>query len=105
MISWRVKPQVIRCDNGTQYSSAAIQNWTVEWGLGFNTFSLATPQQNGYVGRFNRTVRYELLSQYIWPTFEEVQDFATRGMWSNSNDCPNIALGGFTPNQKLSIAA
>ena len=27
MISWRGKPQVIRCDNGPEYISAAIQNW------------------------------------------------------------------------------
>ena len=33
MISWRGKPQVIRCDNGPEYISAAIQNWAAEWGI------------------------------------------------------------------------
>jgi putative transposase len=33
MISWRGKPQVIRCDNGPEYISAAIQNWPAEWGI------------------------------------------------------------------------
>ena len=33
MISWRGKPQVIRCDNGPEYISAAIQTWTKEWGI------------------------------------------------------------------------
>ena len=27
MISWRGKPLTIRCDNGPEYISAAIQNW------------------------------------------------------------------------------
>lgn len=42
MISWRGKPQVIRCDNGPEYISAAIQNWAAAWGSSLNTFSLAT---------------------------------------------------------------
>ena len=30
IISWRGKPQVIRCDNGPEYISSAIQNWASE---------------------------------------------------------------------------
>jgi putative transposase len=62
-------------------------------------------QQNAYVERFNRTVRYEWLSQYYWSSIEEVQDFATQWMWSYNHDRPNMALGGFTPKQHLAMAA
>jgi len=55
--------------------------------------------------RFNRTVRYEWLSQYYWSNLEEVQAFATQWMWSYNNDRPHMALGGFTPRQKLAMAA
>ena len=55
--------------------------------------------------RFNRTVRYEWLSQYYWSSIEEVQDFATQWMWSYNHDRPNMALGGFTPKQHLAKAA
>ena len=30
------------------------------------------PQQNAYVERFNRTVRYEWLSQHYWQRINEV---------------------------------
>ena len=60
---------------------------------------------NAYVGRFNRTVRYEWLSQYYWSSIEEVQDFATQWMWSYNHDRPNMALGGFAPKQHLAMAA
>jgi len=33
IISWRGKPQVIRCDNGPEYISASIQAWAQEWGI------------------------------------------------------------------------
>jgi putative transposase len=30
IISWREKPQVIRCDNGPKYISSAIKSWAAE---------------------------------------------------------------------------
>jgi len=44
MISWRVKPQVIRCDNGPEYISAAIQNWAAEWGIRLEYIQPSNPQ-------------------------------------------------------------
>jgi len=59
MIAWRGKPQIIRCDNGPEYISAAIQNWAAESGIKLEYIQPGNPQQNAYVERFNRTVRYE----------------------------------------------
>ena len=78
IISWRGKPQVIRCDNGLEYISSAIQNWASEWGIRLEYIQPGNPQQNAYVARFNRTVRYECLSQYYWHHLTEVQDISTR---------------------------
>ncbi len=58
-----------------------------------------------YIERFNRTARYEWLSQYEWENLEHVQDHATRWMWSYNHERPNMALGGFTPKQRLAMAA
>ena len=35
----------------------------------------------------------------------EVQDFATRWLWTYNNERPNMALGGITPKQKVAMAA
>lgn len=56
------------------------------------------PQQNAYIERFNRTARYEWLSQYEWENLEQVQDHAIRWMWSYNHKRPHMALGGFIPN-------
>ncbi len=80
-ISWRGQPLVIRCDNGPEYISAAIQNWAAEWGIRLEYILPGNPQQNAYVERFNRAVRYEWLSQYYWSSLEEVQELDTRWMW------------------------
>ena len=105
IISWRGKPEVIRCDNGPEYISAAIQAWALEWGIRLEYIQPGNPQQNAYVERFNRTVRYEWLSQYYWSDLAEVQNFAMKWMWSYNHDRPNMALGGFTPKQLLAMAA
>jgi putative transposase len=63
------------------------------------------PQQNAYIERYNRTVRYDWLAHYLFDTVSEVQDYATRWLWSYNHERPNMALGGITPKQKSAIAA
>ena len=98
-------PKAIRLDNGPEYISAAIQAWAQEWEIRLEYIQPGNPQQNAYVERFNSAVRYEWLSQYYWSDLAEVQDFATNWMWSYNHDRPNMALCGFTPKQRLAMAA
>lgn len=55
--------------------------------------------------RYNRTVRYDWLSQYIFTTIEEVQEAATKWLWTYNNERPNMAIGGITPMQKLAMSS
>ena len=61
------------------------------------------PQQNAYVERYNRTVRYDWLNQYIFEEIEEVQEAATAWLWTYNNERPNMAIGGITPKQKIAM--
>ncbi|MGE1001458.1 IS3 family transposase [Ralstonia pseudosolanacearum] len=105
IIGWRGRPKAIRCDNGPEYLSAAITEWARQYGIRLDYIQPGKPQQNAYVERFNRTVRYEWLSQYHWEDLDHVQRFATDWMWTYNHDRPNMALGGFTPKQRLAMAA
>ena len=80
IISWRGCPGVIRCDNGPEYISAALQGWANRRGIRIECIKPRNPRQSAYVERFNRTVRYEWLAQYLFDTVSEVQDFATRSL-------------------------
>ena len=59
IIEWRGRPNIIRCDNGPENISAAIQSWAEQSGIAFQYIQPGKPQQNAYIERFNRTVRYE----------------------------------------------
>ena len=82
-----------------------MQTWALKSGIKFQYIQPGKPQQNAYIERFNRTVRYEWLSQYCWNDLDEVRDFATQWAWFYNNERPNMALGGFTPKQRLAMAA
>ncbi len=55
------------------------------------------PQQNAYVGRANRTIRYSWVSKHLFDTLEEVQDYATKWLGFCNYERPHKASGGRTP--------
>jgi putative transposase len=105
IIEWRGKPRAIRCDNGPEYISGTLTAWAKKQNIHIDYIEPGKPQQNAYVERYNRTVRYDWLNQYLFDTLEEVRAFATRWLWTYNNERPNMALGGITPKQKLAMAA
>jgi putative transposase len=105
VIEWRGRPAANRFDNGPEYISGELQRWAEKRSVRIDYIQPGKPQQNAYVERFNRTVRYEWLAQYHFEDLAEVQDFATRWMWSYNHEQPNMALGGITPKQRLAMTA
>ena len=105
IIEWRGKPAAIRCDNGPEYISGKIKDWAEKHQIDIAYIQPGNPQQNAYVERFNRTVRYDLLNQDIFYDIEEVQEKATKWLWHYNNERPNMGLGGITPRQKLKMLA
>jgi len=55
------------------------------------------------VERYNRTVRYEWLNQYLFSSIAEVQDHATEWLWFYNNERPNKAIGGIPPKYKQAL--
>ncbi len=78
IIEWRGKPRVIRCDNGPEFMSYLITAWAKQRQIKFEYIQPGNPQQNVYVERYNRTMRYSWLNQYLFETIKAVQDYATR---------------------------
>ena len=105
LISWRGKPLAIRVDNGPEYISGTLQNWAERAGIALMYIQPGNPQQNAYIERYNRTVRTEWLGRYHFDSIEDVQDHATRWLWTYNNERPNMGIGGITPIQKLRNAA
>lgn len=105
IIEWRGCPREIRCDNGPEYVSGIFQSWAEKRGIRIRYIQPGKPQQNGYAERYNRTVRYDWLNQYLFESLEEIQEFATAWLWTYNNERPHMGIGGITPAMKLKRAA
>jgi len=105
LIEWRGKPKQLRCDNGPEYISHTLKTWADQHNIKLQFIQPGKPQQNAYIERYNRTVRYDWLSQYLFDSVEQVQDYATRWLWIYNNERPNTAIGGITPRQRLAQLA
>ena len=77
--------------------------WAKRRGIKLDHIQPGNPQQNAYIERYNRTVRYDWLSHYLFESIEEVQSYATDWMWTYNHERPNMALGGITPKQKSAL--
>ncbi len=105
LIEWRGKPNRLRCDNVPEYISGAVIAWAEKKGIQLEFIQPGNPQQNSYIERYNRTVRYDWLSHYCFESINEVQDYATKWLWTYNHERPNTAIGGITPKQKLAQLA
>jgi putative transposase len=73
-------------------------------GIELTFIQQGNPQQNGYTGRYNRTIRYDWLNHYLFDSIEGVKNDATQWLWAYNNERPNMALNGIAPMMKLTSA-
>ena len=85
--------------------SGIFQSWAEKRGIRIRYIQPGKPQQNGYAERYNRTVRYDWLNQYLFESLEEIQEFATAWLWTCNNERPSMGTGGITPAMKLKRSA
>jgi len=104
IIEWRGKPLAIRCDNGPEYISQQLVDWTNQRQITLMYTQPGKPTQNAYVERFNRTVRHEWLDMHCFNSIDHAQLLATQWLWSYNNERPHTAIGGIPPRKLLEVA-
>ncbi|QJQ52239.1 transposase [Vitreoscilla sp. C1] len=97
ILEYRLVPNTIRCDNGPEFTSHEFQAWAEQKGIRIEYIQPGKPQQNAYIERYNRTVRYGLLNQYLFNNLNDVEDHATRWLWFYNHERPHQANGGKPP--------
>lgn len=104
IIEWRGKPHAIRCDNGPEYISQTLKDWTIKNKITLLYIQPGKPTQNAYIERFNRTARHEWLDLHLFKNIEQAQELATQWLWTYNNERPHTAIGGIPPRQLLAAA-
>ncbi len=81
LIEWKGKPAAIRCDNGPGYTGKVLISWAYQQNIMLRFIQPGKPQQNAYIERYNRTVRYDWLGQHLFTSLDELQKYATEWQW------------------------
>jgi putative transposase len=97
LIQWRGKPQCLRVDNGPEFIAYALDEWCKEQQIELRHIEKGSPSQNGYIERFNRTFREDILDPNIFMTAGQAQVKAHDWMWVYNNYRPHESLNDLPP--------
>lgn len=93
------KPKVIRVDNGPEFLSLALHEWCISQGIILQFIQPGKPMQNGYVERFNRSYRQDVLDSNLFANLMEVKIASDEFEEDYNHHRPHESLGNISPAQ------
>lgn len=94
-------PQTIRMDNGPEFISGSLKEWTQSQGVTLKFIQPGKPTQNALIERFNRTFRNEVLKRHLFESLQQVREITQEWIDEYNHIRPHDALDALTPNEAL----
>ena len=91
------KPNRIRTDNGPEFTSEYYTKWMKRMHVEPIYIQPGQPAQNGYIERFNRTYREDVLDRYLFDEIRQAQVLSEEWQEDYNYGHPHQSLGGMTP--------
>ncbi len=101
LIEWRGKPEKIRMDNGPEFIANALKQWADSKNIELKFIQKGKPNQNGFIERFNRSFREEVLDNFAFESIKQAQVIAKAWIWIYNNERPHSSLNYLTPTAFL----
>lgn len=98
------KPGIIRSDNGREFIAGSVVSWLKERGVEICFIEKGRPQQNGFIERFNGTMRVELLNLETFHSLTEAQVMLDDFVQRYNGLRPHRGLQMRTPNEYTRLA-
>ena len=95
--TWRGYPEKIRVDNGPENIARHFKSWAELHGVEIQYIQPGKPAQNGYIERFNRSYREEVLDMYLFSDLEQVQEITDEWLIHYNEVRPHESLGNVPP--------
>jgi len=90
-------PNMIRVDNGPEFKSTIFKSWAIKHRILIHYIQPGKPAQNGFIERFNRTYREDVLDTNLFNNLIEVKEITNDWLASYNNDRPHESLNGLPP--------
>ena len=97
LIEWFGKPESIRTDNGPEFIAKAFEDFCKNSQITHFRIQKGKPMQNGYVERFNKTFREDVLDAIIFENLNQIRGYIEDWMEDYNNEHPHSSLGDHSP--------
>ena len=97
VIEWRGKPEHIRSDNGTEFIAKAFEGFCSNSGIEHIKIQKGKPMQNGFIERFNRSYREDVLDLHIFENINQVRSKTEEYLEDYNNNHPHNSLANMSP--------
>ncbi|GAB3430221.1 hypothetical protein GCM10027516_37980 [Niabella aquatica] len=97
-------PEIIRVDNGPEFTSKDFELWAKEKGIHIQYIQPGRPMQNGYIERFNRLYREAILDAYLFFDLYQVRELTHEWMEEYNHKRSRESLGNLTPAEYKILA-
>jgi len=99
LLEYYGKPKYIRTDNGPEFISSEYKEWCKKYNITRVYSEPGKPMQNGYVERFNRTFREDILDAYLFSSVSQFQVIADKIIEDYNDNHPHESLRGKSPRE------
>ena len=95
----RGAPQSITCDNGSEFSSKAMDTWAWQAGIQLVFITPGRPVENGFIESFNGRLRDECLNTTLFFSLADVRQQLQRWQRDYNQFRPHSSLDDRTPDE------
>jgi putative transposase len=92
-------PRAITVDNGTEFTSKALDEWAYRRGVKLDYTRPGKPTDNGLIESFNGRLRDEFLNTHEFVTMQDVRERLMTWKDDYNNRRPYGSLGHLTPSE------
>ena len=90
---------MIVSDNGTEFTSNAILQWTDRSRIEWHYIAPGKPMQNAFIESFNGRLRDECLNEHLFNGLASARRIIEAWRQDYNRDRPHTSLGGLTPTE------
>jgi len=94
-------PEILRCDNGPEFISKILQQWCRTKRIELRYTQPGKPMQNGYIERFNRFYREDVLDAFWFNDLHQLRKLTKNWMEDYNNNHPHKSLGDKSPREYM----
>lgn len=105
LITERGKPEEIRSDNGPEFIAKVFEGFCENSGITHLPIQKGKPMQNGYIERFNRTYREDVLDAIIFENIDQVRELTEQWRTDYNQNHPHASLANMSPKEFLKSKA